>query len=209
MRNPQDTRRDQRAADVNDVSLLGQNHPGDADSDTPEVAAGADPPEPEQAEHEEHREKKQPHFVNRIAAVKNEGGRNRHRERGDAAHRAADEGFELQRHQNRADARQHDRQPERPNVPAEKRLREEKNVEMKRPVIIRRVVAVEPGLHHLIDEPAVDPLIEVRRFHAQEEEPEQRAEGDDAPERPVDPRATARRAAAGPQFLLARVRLRC
>ena len=173
---------------MDDVSLLGQNHPGDADSDTPEVAAGPEPPEPEQPEHEEHREKKQPHFVNRVAAVKNEGGRNRHRERGDPAHRAADERLEFQRHKNRADARQHDRQPERPNVPAEKRLREEKNVEMKRPVIIRRVVAVEPGLHHLIDEPAVDPLIEMGRLHAQEEEPEQRAEGDDAPERPVDPR---------------------
>ena len=65
--------------------------------------------------------------------------------------------------------------------------REKENVEMERPVIIRRIVAVESGLHHLVDEPAVDPLVEVRRLHAQEEEAEERAESDDPPESPVEP----------------------
>ena len=74
-----------------------------------------------------------------------------------------------------ADADQHDRQPERPDVPAEERLREEENVEMQRPVIIGRVVSVETVLHHLIDEPAVDPFVEMRRFYAEKEKPEERA----------------------------------
>ena len=85
-------------------------------------------------------------------------------------------------------------------MPAEERLREEENVEMKRPVIIRRVVAVEPVLHHLIDEPAVDPLVEVRRLHAEEEKPEQRSEGDNAPKRPVDLREPLRERRLGVSF---------
>ena len=80
---------------------------------------------------------------------------------------------------------EHDRQAQRPDVPAEERLREEENVEMERPVIIRRVVAVEPGPPHLVDEPAVDPLVEVRRLHAQQQEAQERAQRDDAPRRPV------------------------
>ena len=91
-------------------------------------------------------------------------------------------------------------------------LREEENVEMKRPVIIRRVVAVEAVLHHLIDEPAVDPLVEVRRLHAQEEKPEERAEGDDRPERPIDPGEPLRerrRGGGGVNFSSRGLALRC
>ena len=47
---------------------------------------------------------------------------------------------------------------------------------MKRAVIIRRVVAVKPVLHYLIDEPAVDALVEVRRLDAQKEEAQERRE---------------------------------
>ena len=54
----------------------------------------------------------------------------------------------------------------RPN----KLCEEQKNVKVKRPVIIGRVVTVKPVLHHLIDEPAVDALVEVRWLDTQEEE---------------------------------------
>ena len=56
---------------------------------------------------------------------------------------------------------------------------------MKRPVIIRRIVSVEPVLDHLIDEPAVDPLVEMRRLHPEEEDAQNGAERDDQPRRPI------------------------
>ena len=39
---------------------------------------------------------------------------------------------------------------------------------MKWAVIVRRVVSIEPFLDHLIDEPAVDSLIEMWRFYSEE-----------------------------------------
>ena len=57
---------------------------------------------------------------------------------------------------------------------------------MKRAVIVRRVVAVETVLHHLIDEPAVDALVEMRRLDPEEEEPEKGGQRDDHPGRPID-----------------------
>src|SRR6476619_4671295 len=56
---------------------------------------------------------------------------------------------------------------------------------MEWPVIIRRVVAIEPVLDHLVDEPAVDPFVEVRRLHSEEEKPEDRGQPDDQPRGPI------------------------
>ncbi len=70
---------------------------------------------------------------------------------------------------------------------SEEGLGNEQDVEVKRPVVVRRIVTVKTGLHHLVDEPAVDPLVEMRRLDAQEEEPEHGPEGDDPPERPIGP----------------------
>src|SRR4051794_12468166 len=66
---------------------------------------------------------------------------------------------------------------------------------MERPVIIRRIVFIEPALDHLIDEPAVDSLIEMGRFDPEQEKPEKCAEPDDHPRRPID------LAAAGDPFI--------
>ena len=57
----------------------------------PEIIRRPASPESEQSQDEEHREEQQPHFVDRIAAVENETGRNRHRERGDPADISSDE----------------------------------------------------------------------------------------------------------------------
>ena len=55
---------------------------------------------------------------------------------------------------------------------------------MKRSVIIGRIVFVEAVLDHLIDKPAVDALIEMRRFHPEQKKSEKRSEADDDPRRP-------------------------
>ena len=86
----------------------------------------------------------------------------------------------------RENAREHDGQPDRPQIPPEKRLADEENVEVKRPVIICRVVAVEPVLDHLVDEPAVDSFVEMRRLDSEQKKTEERAEAHDQPRRPID-----------------------
>ena len=53
------------------------------------------------------------------------------------------------------------------------------NVKVKRPVIIGRVVTVKSVFHHLIDEPAVDALVEVRWLDTQEEEAQQCCQRED------------------------------
>src|SRR5687768_12205109 len=87
---------------------------------------------------------------------------------------------------NGENAGEHDRKADRPEVSAKQRLENEENVEVERAVIIRRVVAVETVLHHLVDKPPVDALVEMRRLDAEEEEPEKRAQADDHPRRPID-----------------------
>ena len=87
--------------------------------------------------------------------------------------------LELQRQPDTADAHQHDRQTHRPQISAKQTLRIAQNVKVKRTVIIGRVVTVKPVLHHLIDEPAVDALIEVRWLDTQEEEAQERGQRED------------------------------
>ena len=83
---------------------------------------------------------------------------------------------------------------------AEERLGKEQDIEMQRTVIIGRVVAVEPAPHHLIDEPPVDPLVEMRRLDAQEKKTEKRAQGDDSPEGPIEGGEPLREGAGGRNF---------
>src|SRR5437762_3044924 len=77
---------------------------------------------------------------------------------------------------NREDAGQDHGQTDRPKVPAEKRLADKENIEMKRAVVIRGVVAVEAALDHLVHEPAVDPFVEVGRLDPEQEKAEESAE---------------------------------
>jgi hypothetical protein len=53
-------------------------------------------------------------------------------------------------------------------------------------MIIRRVVFVITGLDHLIDEPAVNSLVEMRRLNSEQENSQERAKSDDEPRRPID-----------------------
>ena len=55
---------------------------------------------------------------------------------------------------------------------------------MKRAVIIGRIVFVEAGLDHLIDKPAVDALVEMRRLHSEQKESKKRGQTDDEPRHP-------------------------
>ena len=94
-----------------------------------------------------------------------------------------------------------------------KRLRKEENVEMERAVIIRRVVPVKAVLDHLIDEPAVDPLVEMRRLHPEQEKAQEGGERDDRPGHPIDFRGAlfqiGQPFAPAWEKLLARPPLRC
>src|ERR1051326_6802518 len=56
---------------------------------------------------------------------------------------------------------------------------------MKGTVIVRRVIAVNPLLHHLIDKPAVDSFVEMRRFDPEKEHSQRGAETENQPEGPV------------------------
>ncbi len=56
---------------------------------------------------------------------------------------------------------------------------------MKRAVIVGRVVSIEPVFHHLIDEPAVDALIEVRWLDPNRKKRRNAAECEDQPRHPV------------------------
>src|SRR4051812_33787453 len=141
---------------MDDVGLLRQDHSGETHAGAPEVVDRFPLPEAEQPKNEEHRKKKQPDFVDGVAPVKNEAGRNSHGERGKPADVAADERLKFHREMYRENGGQHNRQPDRPDVAAEQGLANKENVEVERAVIIGRVVAVEPSLDHLIDEPAVD-----------------------------------------------------
>ena len=91
----------------------------------------------------QHREELQPDFVDGVAAVENESRRDRHRERGQPADIASDERLEFHREMNARNADQHNRQAQGPDVSPEQSLRKKEDVEMKRSVIIRRIVSVE------------------------------------------------------------------
>src|SRR4029077_8879465 len=111
--------------------------------------------------------------------------RDRHRQRRYPANVSAYHRLELQSKPDTADAQKDDRQPYRPQIPAKQTLREQKNVKVKRTVIIGRIVTVKPVLHDLIDEPSVDALVEVWWLHSQEEEAQERRQREDQPRHPI------------------------
>src|SRR5262245_13570976 len=117
--------------------------------------------------------------MNGVASVEDEPGRHRHRQCCDSADVLSYEWFKLQGDPHTSDAHQHDGQTQGPHVASKQTLKEQENVKMKRTVIIGRVVTVKPVLHHLIDEPAVDALVEVRWLDAQEEEAQERRQRED------------------------------
>src|SRR5690348_1210329 len=56
---------------------------------------------------------------------------------------------------------------------------------MKGTVIIRRIVAIEAVLDHLIDEPAVDPFVKMRWFYVEKKHSQHGGEPKYQPEHPV------------------------
>ena len=48
-------------------------------------------------------------------------------------------------------------------------------------MVVRRIVPVKPRLHHLIDEPPVDALVEMRWLDAEEEKTQENCEPEDEP----------------------------
>src|SRR5262249_43830247 len=114
-----------------------------------------------------------------VAAVENEPGRDGHGQRGDSAHLSSKQWFELQCKPHARDADKHDRQTQRPDIASKQTLKQQENVKVKRAVIVGWVVAVKPVLHHLIDEPAVDALVEMGRLDAQEEKAQERCQHED------------------------------
>ena len=89
--------------------------------------------------------KLQPDFVDGIAAVENESGRDGHGQRRQPADIAADERLEFHRQIDANDADEDHRQAQGPKISPEQRLRKEEDVKMKRAVIICRVVSVKTG----------------------------------------------------------------
>src|SRR5438132_1818852 len=56
---------------------------------------------------------------------------------------------------------------------------------MQRSVVIGRVVSIEPVLDHLIDEPTVDPFVEMRRFDPKQKKSKKDRKPEDQPWRPT------------------------
>ncbi len=190
---------------MDNVSLLGQDHAGQAHAGAPEVIWRSEFPKAKEPEDEQHREKDEPHLVNRVTPIKNESGRNGHRQRSHSGHVSSDQWLKLKAKPDAADADEDNGQPQRPDIPAKQSLREQEDVKMKRPVIIRRVVFVEPVFHHLIDKPAVDSFVEMRWLDAEQKKTQENSKPKNQPWRP--PRF---REARSPRFeLIAQYRKIC
>ena len=120
-----------------------------------------------------------------IARIKDRPRGDRHRRRRPERRGPPQEPLELQRQPDRPQARQHHRQPQRPDMPPQQRLREEQHIEMERPVVVRWVVMVESRPRHLVHEPAIHPLVEMRRLHPQQHESQHRGPRQDERLRPA------------------------
>ncbi len=106
--------------------------------------------------------------MNRVAAIEDHAGRDGHGQRGDLAHALAEVAPEAEHQPHTARAEQDDGHAQHPDAAAEERLREEQDVEMKRPVKIRGIVVIEALSGHLVDEPAVHALVEMRRLEIEQ-----------------------------------------
>src|SRR5881227_4310809 len=170
---------------MDDVRFFGQDHASQTHAGTPKIIGCPSLPETKQAEDEQHREEHEPHLVNRVASIKNEPGRYRHCQCRHSTYGSPNEWLELECKPHATDAHEHNRQPQRPDISAKQGLREQQNVKMKRPVIIRRVVFIEPVFHHLVDKPAVDSFVEMRWLDAKEKKAQENGEPKNQPRRPT------------------------
>src|SRR3954466_3828365 len=121
---------------MNCISLLREDHAGQSHAGIPQISQRAASPQTEQSQNKNHREELQPHFVNGVAPVENKPGRYCHGQRSDSADVFSYKWLKLQREPHTRDAHKYDWQPYRPQIPAKQTLREQKNVKVKRPVII-------------------------------------------------------------------------
>ena len=115
---------------MKNVGFLRENHSGESHSGAPEIFRGAELPEPERAKDKQHREKQDPDFVDGIAPVKNETGRNGHGQRGQATNGAADKRFEFQGQPHATDADQDDGQSQRNQIAPKQGLRHQQQIKM-------------------------------------------------------------------------------
>ena len=76
-------------------------------------------------------------------------------------------------------AHKHNRQPQRPDIPAKQTFRQQQDIKVQRPVVIRRIVSVKPIMHDLIHKPAIDAFIEMRRLDTQQKKTQERCEPQD------------------------------
>src|ERR1051326_42438 len=114
--------------------------------------------------------------MNCVAPVKDESWRDRCGQRCDAADVSTYHRLQLEHQPNASNAHKHDRQPQRPQVPAKQALENQQDIEVKRPVVIGRVISVKSVLHHLIDEPSVDALIKVWPLLSEQKKPQEDCE---------------------------------
>src|SRR5262249_20177976 len=112
-------------------------------------------------------EKDQPCFMDGIAIVKNESGRDRHRQRRKIANCTAEKRPEKKNPKDGQEAHNHNWKTQRPKVAPERHARGERDIEIQRPLIIDEIGRVIPVLSHLIAEPAVNTLVEMRRLDVQ------------------------------------------
>src|SRR3954453_22033568 len=123
--------------------------------------------------------------MNGIPAIKDQPRRNGHGQCRKAGYGSRNEVIVFQCQPNRRNAGKHDRKAGRIQIPAEQRLRQEQDVEVKRAVVIRWIVSIEAILDHLIDEPAVNSLVKMWWLYPEKGKAQSPSEAKDGPEHPV------------------------
>ena len=158
--------------EVDDVGLLGEDHSGDAASEREESTAFAGGPDGEDAPSGEEEEEDEAGFMNRVAPVEDERGRDGHDDGGPTGGGRADESAELEGHPDGGEAGDDGGEAEREEVAAEELLRDEDAIHVQRAVIVRGVVVVVALLGDAIGEPAIDAFVEVRRLEVERSDAE-------------------------------------
>ena len=164
---------------MNRVGFLGQNHPGHSHPCIPEVIQPPGFPKAEQSQDEHRREELQPHFVDGVSPIENKSGGNRHGQGCYSTYVSPDQWLEFQGQPNATNAHQNNRQPQRPEIPAEQTFRQQQDVKVQGPVVIRRIVSVKAVMYDLIHKPAIDAFIEMRRLDTQQKQTQERSQPQD------------------------------